>query len=83
MDTAGTGRELILQAMSSPDYELILVDTGLDLPPVDLLLPQLRRDFRTGSVPVGIMARFGQLTRARQLAQTRSSGRRLSAGLCG
>jgi hypothetical protein len=68
MDTAGTGRELILQALTAPDYELILVDTGLDLPPVDLLIQQLRRDFRSGSVPIGIMARVGQLARARQLA---------------
>jgi len=68
LDTATTGREVLRQATASPDYELILVDSGLEHPTVDLLLEQLRHDFRTGSIPVGVVARAGYLDRARRLA---------------
>lgn len=69
LDTATTGREALLVAMESPDYELVLVDTGLDQPTVGFVIQQLRHDFRTGSLPVGIMARAGHLERARHLAE--------------
>ena len=61
LDTATNGREALRVAMESADFELVLVDTGLDQPPVDFFVQQLRRDFRTGSIPVGIMARAGHL----------------------
>lgn len=69
LDTATTGRQALQVAMESPDYELVLVDTGLDQPTVDFFVQQLRRDFRTGSLPVGIMARAGHLERARHMAE--------------
>lgn len=69
LDTATSGREALLTAMESPDYELILVDTGLDQPTVAFFVQQLRHDFRTGLLPVGIMARAGHLEQARHLAE--------------
>lgn len=68
LDTAGTGREVLRMALTSPDYELILLDAGLDHPTVDFVVQQLRRDFRTGSIPVGIIAKAGQWERAARLA---------------
>ncbi len=69
LDTANSGREALLMAMRSTDFELVLVDTGLDRPTVDLFVQQLRHDFRTGLIPLGIMARAGHLERARRLAE--------------
>ncbi len=65
---AATGRDLIRLALQSPDYELALVDAGVDHPTVDFLVQQLRRDGRTALVPVGIFARDDQIDRARHVA---------------
>ena len=35
-DTATNGREAMRLAVSSPDYELALIDAGIDQPPLDL-----------------------------------------------
>jgi hypothetical protein len=54
--------------IDSPDYELALVAASLQQPSVDLLLQQLRHDYRSAPLPVGVLARDGQLERARHLA---------------
>lgn len=69
IDTAATGRELILAALASPDYELILVDSQLLDPTVDFVLQQLRRDNRTALLPVGVLARDEWTERARHLVR--------------
>ncbi len=68
-DWAPTGRELVRMALLSPDYELALIDAGIDLPTVDILVQQLRRDGRTALLPVGIFAREDQFDRARRVAE--------------
>lgn len=69
VETARSGRELIDLALRSADYELALVDMGLERPPVDLFLQQLRHDNRTARLPVGILARDGELVRAERAAE--------------
>ncbi len=69
VDTAVTGRRLIRLAAASPDYELALIDASIDRPPVDLLLQQLRHDYRTADLRVGLIARSGYLDRAKRIAR--------------
>lgn len=68
-DTAVTGREMLDKALSSPDYELALVDAALGYPTPDLLIQQLHHDCHTALLPVGIVARSGQLERAEHMAR--------------
>lgn len=71
-DTARTGQEAIRKLIASPDYQIALVDAALERPTVDFLLQQLRHDCRTASLPVGVVARAGQLARARHLTRNDS-----------
>jgi len=68
VDTASTGRELFRLATASPDYELALINVSIDRLPADLLLQQLRNDWRTADLRIGLIARSGQLGRARRIA---------------
>ncbi len=68
-DTARSGKELMALALESADYELILVDEGLQQPIVEFLLQQLRHDNRTAQIPVGILARYGRLPQAEHTAR--------------
>jgi CheY-like chemotaxis protein len=63
-DIAATGKELMKLAASSPDYELVLIDVAIDQPVIDILLQQMRRDERTASLRVGLIARAGFRERA-------------------
>lgn len=56
-DTAVTGRELFLQAVRSPDYDIVLVSDGIDDRPLHETLQTLRKDRRTAWLPIGVMAR--------------------------
>jgi hypothetical protein len=60
-DAAYSGRSTFLKAVRSPDYEFLLISDGLDKPGVTELLQLLRRDRRTASLPIGIMARSERL----------------------
>lgn len=64
VDTATNGRDVIRLALASPDYEVTLVASSLDHPTVDLLLQQLRHDCRSALLPVGVLARDGQMQRS-------------------
>jgi hypothetical protein len=68
-DAFGNGKDLLLQAVRSPDCELALVDVTIDRPTIDILLQQLRRDPRTASLRVGLVARSGYLRQAERLAE--------------
>jgi len=68
-DTAVNGREAIRKLLSSPDYELVLVDSAMARPTVDFFLQELRHDCRTAKLPVGVLAREGRLARARLLTR--------------
>jgi hypothetical protein len=63
------GRALFKLASATPDCELILLSTNLNLPTPAETLAMLRRDARTAKIPVGIVAHDdGFLTRAQRIA---------------
>jgi hypothetical protein len=68
-DTAVNGREAMRMAVSSPDYALALIDAGIDQPPLNLLLQQLRHDDRSADLRVGVIAREGFSERAQHAAE--------------
>jgi CheY-like chemotaxis protein len=69
MDWARSGRDLMRLAQQSPDYELVMIDAGIDRPTLDFVVQELRRDGRTALVPVGIFARDDQFDQARHVAE--------------
>jgi hypothetical protein len=65
-DSAQAGTGAYLLARQNPDYEFALISDLLDQPPVGETLQQIRRDPRTGALPVGLLAReerFDELER--------------------
>jgi len=63
------GRALFKLAAATPDCELILLSTNLNLPTPAETLAMLRRDARTAKIPVGIVAHDdGFLGRAQHIA---------------
>jgi hypothetical protein len=68
IDIAGNGREAVVKAISSPDYEFAYIDAGIDRPSVDFVMQELRRDCRAADLPVAIAAREEHLTRAEHVA---------------
>lgn len=69
-DTFTNGRELVLQAAQSPNYELALIDVTIDHPTIGILLQQLRHDARTASLRVGLVGRVSRFHEAEHLAAT-------------
>jgi hypothetical protein len=67
-DTATTGRQLLLLATSSPDFEVAWIDVAINHPEINLLMQELRRDPRTALLRVGLVARSGNFELAEQLA---------------
>lgn len=68
-DTATTGRQLFLKAAESPDYEMLLVSDAMSQPPLGETLQALRSDHRTGTLPIGIMAREERINQLQLDAQ--------------
>jgi hypothetical protein len=67
-DTYLNGKELVLAAAQSPDYEFAMIDVTIDHPVIGILLQQLRHDPRTASLRVGLVARDGHFDEAEHLA---------------
>ncbi len=68
-DTATTGKELLRLATRSPDYELAWIDVSINHPEIGALLQELRRDWRTASLRVGLVARSGYSEQAERVAR--------------
>jgi CheY-like chemotaxis protein len=68
-DVATNERQVVADAISSPDYLLALVDYSLAGPTSGQLLQRLRRDNRTARLPIGIIASSEDLEKARRLVQ--------------
>ena len=64
IDVATSGRELVRMAMASPDYEFVLIDMWIYEPTPDFVVQQLRHDYRSAGLRVGLLAREGFLPRA-------------------
>jgi len=67
-DFAVTGREALRLALRCPDYELAVIDMTTQGPPAEGIVQQLRRDYRTSSLRVALVARAGFLERAERIA---------------
>ena len=67
-DVAYNGRALLHLAATAPDVDLILIETSIDRPPLREVLYRLRRNKRTGRVPVGLVSGVDDLPDAKQLA---------------
>lgn len=68
-EIAGSARELVRLARTSPDYELVLIETTLAAPASGELLQRLRCDGRTARLPLGLLASTEDLARAQSLAR--------------
>ncbi len=68
-DTAATGAELLRQATRSPDYEVAWIDVSINHPEIGTVLQELRRDPRTATLPIGVLARSGQFELADHMAR--------------
>jgi hypothetical protein len=68
-DTAVIGRELLLMAARSPDYELAMLDMTITNPEIAMLVQELRHDERTASLRVGLIAKPGHLDQAERIAR--------------
>ena len=69
-DTYTNGRDMLLAAARSPNYELALIDVTIDHPVIGILLQQLRHDPPSASIRVGLIARRGYFDRAERLAES-------------
>jgi CheY-like chemotaxis protein len=68
-DTATSGRAAVRMALESPDYEMLVIDAGIDDPNVATVVQELRQDYRTATLPILVMARAGFFERAERLAR--------------
>jgi len=68
-DITTNGRDFFRKAVSTPDYEMLLVAYVIDHPTIDPLLQELSRDRRTSQLPVGVMTTEGNHDRASKLAR--------------
>ena len=67
-DTAATGRRFFQLASTNPDYEFVLLSDAVDFPHYKETFQMLRRDPRTASLPVGLIARVENLREVRYFA---------------
>ncbi len=65
-ESATTGKRILESAVQNPDYEMLLISTSIDQPPVVELVQWLRRDYRTAGLPIGVMARNEELDELRE-----------------
>src|SRR5208283_5461043 len=68
-DQAATGREAVRMALRCPDYELVVIDMVTQGPPAEEIVQDLRHDYRTASLRIGLVARAGFLKRAERVAE--------------
>ena len=59
-DIATNGRNAFLKALASSDYELVLLSSRIDRPPVWVVLQEMRHDPRSARLPVILLGEDGQ-----------------------
>lgn len=67
-DAVLTGDALLARCRSSADVQLIVVRADVQLPPARELLYRLRRDWRTGGIPILLIASPATFSSAQRLA---------------
>ncbi len=70
VDSCQRGRDVMLQAVSNPDYSFILLHDAIDRPGYRELIQMLRHDQRTGQLPVGLIVREENAESAEWFART-------------
>lgn len=63
------GRELFLKVRTQPDCEVILVSDVIDKPQASELVQELRKDPRTASIPIVLLAAAGSLEAAQAIVR--------------
>ena len=59
-DIATNGRNAFLKGLASSDYELVLLSSRIDRPPVWVVLQEMRHDPRSARLPVILLGEDGQ-----------------------
>ena len=67
-DRARSGRDLVLMAQQSADYDFILVGESISAPHVNDVVYMLRHDPRTAGIPIGIVVHDLDIGRANPIA---------------
>lgn len=68
VDPVTNGKDLLRMATQSPDYEVAFIDVSMSRPEAGQLLQEMRRDPRTASLLVALIARDGFLEQAQRQA---------------
>lgn len=69
VETAAAGRKMLEELAGSCDYEIVLIDADIDRSTPDILIQQMRHDWRTASLPVGVLAGADDFERAKHAAR--------------
>ena len=69
VETATSGRAMLLELAKSCDYEIVLIDAKTLRPTPDILIQQMRHDWRTASLPVGVLAAADSFGRAKHIVR--------------
>ncbi len=69
VETATNAREMLRLAASSPDYVLLLADSRLANPTIDVALQNLRHEYRSADLRVGVLARADEFRRAEHMVR--------------
>ncbi len=69
VETASYGQQMLQELAKSSDYEIVLMDVNIKRPTPDLLIQQIRHDWRTAWLPVGLLAGTEDLERAKHITR--------------
>ncbi|MCS5582126.1 MAG: hypothetical protein NZ777_01285, partial [Pseudomonadales bacterium] len=67
-ERASSGRDLVLRAQQSSDYEFLLIGESITAPHINEVVYMLRHDPRTAGIPIGIVVHDVDIGRAKPLA---------------
>jgi hypothetical protein len=68
-DAATSGKQTFRRASMNPDYEFVLISDAVDFPDANETIQAFRKDPRTSSLPIGLMAREEYFKRAQDQAE--------------
>ena len=69
VETATSGKQMLQELAKSSDYELVFIDAKTLHPTPDILIQQLRHDWRTASLPVCVLAAVDDFERAKHVVR--------------
>ncbi|MEA1951055.1 MAG: hypothetical protein U9N87_06700 [Planctomycetota bacterium] len=69
VETAANGQQMLQDLAKSSDYEIVLMDIDIQLPTPEILIQQMRHDWRTASLPVGVLAGTDNFERAKHITR--------------